>query len=149
MLIDPTATTLIRSVQLEDADQIASLSDLLGYSITAQQAHQRLTQLQQNQNHAIYVAQVPHRVIGWIHVFVEETLVVGKDARIAGLIVHPDARDRGVGRLLMQAAEQWARSQGCERVVVSSNTVRQAAHRFYENVGYVPLKTQLVLFKTL
>lgn len=58
-------------------------------------------------------------------------------------------RKLGIGRSLIQRGEEWARSQDCKGIFVRSNVVRQEAHRFYEHIGYVPLKTQLVLYKSL
>lgn len=146
----PLSTPLIRSVQLEDAAQIAKLSDLLGYPQSVQTAQQRINRLKDNHEHEIYVAQVlDARVIGWIHSFISDSLVSGRQAIILGLIVDSDYRACGVGRLLIQSAEQWAQLQGCRRILVSSNVVRQPAHQFYQRVGYTPLKTQLVLHKDL
>jgi hypothetical protein len=34
-------------------------------------------------------------------------------------------------------------------ILVRSNVVRQQAHQFYEKVGYIPFKTQLVLHRDL
>ncbi len=49
-------------------------------------------------------------------------------AFIGGLIVDPSDRRCGIGRRLMQYAEQWAVTQGCTSVLLRSNIVREDAH---------------------
>jgi GNAT superfamily N-acetyltransferase len=47
----------------------------------------------------------------------------------------------------MNAAEQWARGQGYERMRLRSNVVRSEAHGFYEALGYKCSKTSRVFEK--
>jgi aminoglycoside 6'-N-acetyltransferase I len=52
-------------------------------------------------------------------------------AYLEGWYVAPESRRRGVGRVLIEAAEQWARAQGCREFASDtepSNSVSQAAH---------------------
>lgn len=58
------------------------------------------------------------------------------EAHIRMLGVHPDARGRGIGALLMSASEARARTAG--RTLVTLNTAgrMEAAQRMYESLGY-------------
>lgn len=49
-------------------------------------------------------------------------------AAIGGLIVDGGVRGCGIGRRLIQYAEQWAVTQGCTSVLIRSNIIRQDAH---------------------
>ena len=60
----------------------------------------------------------------------------GRCAEIESVHVHPDWRARGIGTELMEAAIARARAAGCYRVQLTSNEVRQDAHRFYERLGF-------------
>lgn len=45
-------------------------------------------------------------------------------------------RRSGAGHRLMQAAEQWAREQGCWAIYLRSHVSRADAHQFYHKIGY-------------
>lgn len=140
----------IRLATSEDAEAIALQAEQLGYSVSQQAVQERLKHLDVNSNHALYVADISNNlIVGWIHVYARESLLAGRVAEIGGLIVDQNHRGQGVGRLLLQQAEQWAHKQDCRRMIVRSNTVREAAHHFYKRVGYQSFKTQLVFDKSL
>jgi GNAT superfamily N-acetyltransferase len=52
------------------------------------------------------------------------------------LSVLEDARRAGVGRALMQVAEQEAARSGCHRLRLDHRPFNEGAHRFYEALGY-------------
>jgi GNAT superfamily N-acetyltransferase len=56
--------------------------------------------------------------------------------RITSLIVSKNVQGHGIGRMLVEAAEQWMRKAGCELVEVTSNDRRAEAHAFYRHMGY-------------
>ena len=56
----------------------------------------------------------------------------GERAWVADLAVHPDRRGRGTGRLLLDAARDWARRHGAHVLELESALGRIDAHRFYE-----------------
>jgi GNAT superfamily N-acetyltransferase len=70
-------------------------------------------------------------------------------AEVGGLVVDERFRGSGVGRLLMQQAEDWAREKGYREVVLRSNVIREHAHRFYESLGYTVTQTQKHFRKNL
>ncbi len=47
-----------------------------------------------------------------------------------------DMRGRGIGEAMMRAAIRMARDAGAGQVQLSSNMQREAAHRFYERLGF-------------
>ena len=56
--------------------------------------------------------------------------------RITTLVVGQEFRNQGVGAALVRTCESAAAAAGCSRIEVTSNARRDAAHRFYEQLGY-------------
>jgi GNAT superfamily N-acetyltransferase len=54
---------------------------------------------------------------------------------VENMVVDARHRRRGIGGLLMAAAEARARSAGCYKIQLLSNARRSDAHRFYEAAG--------------
>jgi GNAT superfamily N-acetyltransferase len=98
----------------------------------------------------VLVAESPERkVIGWLHVSVSPLIEVELRAEVNGLVVDDHERSRGTGAVLLRAAEQWARRQGCKNMSVRSNVIRERAHQFYLRRGYEHYKTQKAFRKPL
>ena len=55
---------------------------------------------------------------------------------VAKMAVMPDVQGRGVGRRLLEAAIDWAKSRGARRLYLESNTRLTPALRLYESVGF-------------
>jgi len=58
-------------------------------------------------------------------------------ADVAKLLVHPRARRRGVGRLLMQELEKWATLAGFTLLTLDTRR-GDAAEHFYRRLGWTP-----------
>lgn len=56
----------------------------------------------------------------------------GQRAWVEDLAVHPRQRSRGIGRLLLAGAKEWARDRGASHLELESADARADAHRFYE-----------------
>jgi GNAT superfamily N-acetyltransferase len=144
-LVEPT----VRLAAPEDAERIRQLSEELGYPSTAAETLRRLLEISSNPEHAIFVVEVSGAVVGWIHVLVNHSLLTDTPAEIAGLVIDEGRRGRGLGRVLMDRAERWARDKRCPSVRLRSNVVRSRAHAFYERLGYQVIKTQKAFSKDL
>lgn len=150
---DPLSVT-VRLARVEDAPAIARLAGQLNYPTTAEDVARRLRCLEGDAQNVIYLAELADgpaagSVIGWMHVQEHRLVQSDTQAEVMALVVDESSRGRGAGRLLMQYAEQWARSRGCGLVVLRSNVIRGRAHAFYEELGYENFKTQKVFRKLL
>ena len=139
-----------RKAQLDDAESIARLSDQLGYPSTYQEISNRIKDILGDESHGIYVAEnAGGDILGWVHVFVVRAVVSESGALVGGLVVDKNHRSRGIGHVLVERAEEWARKNGCANLCVRSNLVRNEAHPFYERLGFKRMKTQHVYLKKL
>ena len=61
----------------------------------------------------------------------------GRCAELESVYVRAERRGEGIGALMLERAEGFAREAGCYRVQLTSRLVRTDAHRFYLAHGYV------------
>ena len=139
----------IRHAIPEDAGAIARLSDQLGYPSTEEESARRLREVIWQSGHAVYVAECDGKLIGWVHVYVDHSLLADMPAEVAGLVVDENYRGHGLGRVLMEQVERWAKEHGCRSVRLRSNVLRSRAHVFYERLGYRVIKSQKAFCKNL
>lgn len=140
----------VRVAQPRDSDRIAELAGYLGYPSTGEEVRERLSQMQDANQYALFVAELPGgQIAGWIGLYVFRAVELETSAEISGLIVDEDVRSCGIGKILLDAAEGWARSIRCNVISVRSNVKRDRAHQFYENNGFETVKTQKEFRKRL
>lgn len=144
-----TGRVVLRLAGEQDAVRVAALAGQLGYLSEEGAVLERLRAIAGQPDHAAFVAETAGEVVGWVHVCAVTTLEAPAHAEIGGLVVATAHRGRGIGRRLMEAAEDWARGKGSGSVRLRSNVVHAEAHAFYEGVGYTVVKTQKVFAKTL
>ncbi|MBD2561539.1 MULTISPECIES: hypothetical protein [Nostoc] len=93
----------IRQADIKDAQQIANLSEQLEYDVTNQQIEARLTKIQYNNVHIVYLAALVNEyVIGWAHAHISDLLIIPTQAIILGLVIDKNYRCSGIRRILMQ-----------------------------------------------
>ena len=140
--------TSVREARPDDASALADLVTQLGYPSRAAQVASRLTALL-SADQGLLVAEVGGAVVGVVHVDRWAALVLDDAAEIGALVVDNQWRGQGIGRALLQAAEEWAAQRGCSTLHVRTNIVRQRAHEFYFHNGFRHVKTSLTLVKEL
>ena len=57
-------------------------------------------------------------------------------AVVEDVVVAASQRGRGIGKEMMKHALSLARAANCYKLTLSSNLVREEAHRFYESLGF-------------
>jgi len=128
----------IRSVRHDDAPRLVILLEQLGYPSTEEDVDDRLAYWTDDPASALFAAADDDDIlVGVAALHVTPILeVTGKFGRLVALVVDDTVRGRGVGSLLVTAAEQHARSAGCLFMEVTSSQHRRQAHLFYERRGY-------------
>ncbi len=140
----------IRSPKPCDYDKMANLAGQLGYECSGAGVRARLNEMWDPNEYAVYVAELPGgQIAGWIGVYMFRAVELDSFSEISGLVVDQQVRSRGIGKALLDVAEQWARSHGSNSISVHSNVTRERAHRFYTRNGYEHIKTQKSFCKSL
>lgn len=62
--------------------------------------------------------------------------VIRQNAEIRKVMVHPDARGRGLGRAVVEALTRHATDHGIEVLVLDARGNNHAAHALYEKLGW-------------
>jgi ribosomal protein S18 acetylase RimI-like enzyme len=90
----------------------------------------------------VYVAVVDDAVVGMVDVTMLEapdngSIVQPIPAADIGISVLEAWRGRGIGHLLMEAADASARARGAKQIVLDMSSANLDALRFYRRLGYV------------
>ena len=145
-----TLTVALRQMRPEDTAAVAMLTTQLGYPATEDEIRRRYDLIKDRWDARLFVAhQSGNRIVGWIHVQATYLLECDAHAEIWGLVVADTARGTGIGRRLVEAAEEWAQMRGLGEMAVRSNHLRTEALGFYEHLGYKVMKTQNAFRKNL
>ncbi len=137
----------LRDAKPSDAARLVELIHELGHDIDEKSVARNLKTLKKAGETPL-VATLDKQVVGLCGL--SKRVVVHRSApigRITILVVTESARGRGIGRMLLEAAEQWMRKSGCQIVEVTSNDRRPAAHAFYRHMGYE--RSSIRFFKKL
>jgi GNAT superfamily N-acetyltransferase len=140
----------IRAPEPRDYHRMADLAGELGYKSEGTEIARRMAEMHASPDHAVFVAETAGgEIAGWIGVFAFRCVEADARAEVSGLVVDERMRSAGIGRLLLERAEEWARQKGCAAASVRSNVIRERAHAFYERHGYKHIKTQKSFRKIL
>jgi ribosomal protein S18 acetylase RimI-like enzyme len=138
-------TVTIRPARPADCGDLVPLFEQLGYPTPSAEIRGRLEAC--GEGLAVFVAVEDLRTLGFVAVGIQDDFVVAVHATILGLIVAEEARGKGIGAELLNAAQTWAFARGVATVTVRSNVIRERAHRFYERAGYRRFKSQYIFEK--
>lgn len=148
VITHPTCT--VRAARPDDGDSMAALAVQLGYHCTGAEVRRRLDEMSDPARFGVFVAVLPEgKVVGWVGVYLYRAIELEALAEINGLVVEETLRSQGMGKVLLQAAEDWAQRAGCVAISVHSNATRERAHHFYLNNGFGLLKTHCMFHKLL
>lgn len=145
----PESPPIVRDAAIADAGPVAALLGQLGYPVDVETAEERLRGLlAPGAPDRVIVATVDGSVVAFASLHVTPVLhrpnPVG---RVTALVVDDLHRGGGVGRALMDRAEEILRGLGCSQIELTSAGHRQGAHRFYEKLGYTERRARF--FKEL
>lgn len=114
------------------------------YYQTAKETGQYPKSVIDNSVEDIYVAADGNFIVGLVHITEEKTppydcFVQHKYATIIDLFVTEDYRGKGVGRQLLEAAKQWAKTRGLDYIELNVLAENENGMQFYlhEEFGIV------------
>jgi aminoglycoside 6'-N-acetyltransferase I len=135
----------IRLAQLSDRDQLVRLHEALWPKTSAKEHARELTLILEGKAPVtmpliILVAEASDRIAGFLEVDLRSHADGCNPIRPVGYIegwyVAENHRHRGIGRRLLAAAEDWARSQGCVEIASDTWVDNDLSQRVHEALGY-------------
>ena len=131
-----------RQISSDDAAVVAALSQQLGYPLSTQQILQNIYAVRRSEDRDAFVAIYDSSVVGWIGVAQAIMIESVPFCEINGLVIDEDYRGKGIGKLLVEKAKQWAKEKGNDTVRLRCNVKRIEAHEFYRHLGFKEIKQQ-------
>ena len=143
----------IRNARLDDLDAMTRLLEAL-FSIEADFAVDTQRQLRGlslmldgcQKHRCIKVAETEGSVVGMgTAQMLVSTAEGGMVALVEDVIVDKSLRKAGIGRMLMDSIEGWARERGASRLQLLADRTNFSALDFYDRIGWRP--TQLICLR--
>lgn len=140
----------IREVKSSDQQALQKIvQEELKYEVSSETLQSQLTRILKDSRNQIFVAEAENKVVGYVQLESYETLYFAPLINIMGLAVLSDYQHKGIGKALMEYAENWGKKNGFHGVRVNSGNDRKEAHKFYQKIGYTLRKLQANFIKIL
>lgn len=134
---------VIRNAYIEDVQDIQKInSSAFGYEYGLEETKNRIFCILKKPNDVIFVAEADNCAVGYIHGSDYDCTYSPPLKNILTLGVLEEYRGRGIGRLLIERLEEWAKEDKCAGVRLVSGFNRADAHNFYLHCGYTDRKDQ-------
>lgn len=130
----------IRDATLNDVNELTILMEQLGYPTTIENMETRFKNIALNPDYKTFVAISEGSVVGMIGLLKGYYYEMdGYYVRIVALVVNTRYRNKGIGKKLIEEAENWSRNIGATGIGLNSGNrpERVNAHTFYINRGYI------------
>ena len=134
----------IRAATRADVPYVVALlrDDILGQTREVQALdayYAAFEAMQREGSNILYVAEIDTQIVATYQLtFISGlSLTAARRALIESVRVATDLRGQGIGAKLFLDAERRARAAGCSLLQLTTNKIRNDAHRFYDRLGYV------------
>ncbi|MGW0482647.1 GNAT family N-acetyltransferase [Nonomuraea sp. NPDC003214] len=94
-------------------------------------------------DHGVLVAVGDGCVAGFVTLSTRWHFTGQADAYIGELVVCAEVERTGIGRALVNAAEDWARERGLRRITLETGAASVRARNFYQALGYAEEEVRL------
>ena len=129
---------IYRKYESKDVSAIRDiLENDLGYNSELDKLNNRINEILKRGNYQIFVACDGDKVVGYIGCVSYLAFELENEGmKIIALAVSKEYRRKGIGTKLLVTAEQWAKENNIEVILLNSGLPREDAHTFYESQGY-------------
>lgn len=98
--------------------------------------------------HGLFIAIIDRNIVGFGHAIVKEAadipiLVPRRYVIVDSIVVKSEYKNQGIGRMLMEAMEEWAAKEGATSIELNVYEFNAEAINFYGKLGYRNLSRKL------
>lgn len=132
-------TVVLREAEQSDIPALSVLMNELGYHTTEQEMEMRFLNLRSHPDYRTLVATIDNQVAGMIGLSRNYSYEQnGIYVRVLALVTTQKLRQQGIGKKLMEAAEDWAVKIGADTILLNTGNreERAVAKKFYQRIGY-------------
>lgn len=129
----------IREVEPADIIALTELMNELGYDTTVDEMKVRFENIKNHKDYKTFIATDDTEILGMVGFSKNYSYERnGIYVRILALVTRSSFRQRGIGKKLMDAAENWATEIGAGNVLLNcgNREEREIAQLFYKKIGY-------------
>ena len=125
-----------------ESQDISAIRDILendlGYNCELDKLNNRVNEMLKRGNYQVFVVCDGDKVVGYIGCVSYLAFELENEGmKIIALAVSKEYRRKGIGTQLLKTAEQWAKENNIEVILLNSGLPREDAHVFYESQGYL------------
>lgn len=148
-LLEAQSSVLTREANLDDVDTLIELMRQLGYIIDQEEMRRNVQHYTVLPHQKAWVAEKEGKVVGCVAVAATNFFhKPGSFLRVITMVVDQQHRKSGIGKHLMQLADNYAAELGCSHIELTSGMHRAklGSHDFYRSLGYSELNDQKKYF---
>lgn len=98
-----------------------------------------LLKVMKKEKFCFFVAESDGKIIGWLSVFIENNwpmYKIRKKGHFDLLIVHPNYRNKGIGKKLVDEGYKWFKQRKMKNFIVTTHALDKTANNFWKHIGF-------------
>ena len=130
---------IIREAELTDIPALTELMDELGYATSIDEMKSRFENIKNHKDYKTFIATDDTEILGMVGLSKNYSYEQnGIYVRVLAMVTRSKFRKNGIGKKLMDVAENWAREIGANKVLLNcgNREEREIAQLFYKKIGY-------------
>jgi len=134
-----STTIIFREAEPADMVALTELMNELGYKTTLDEMKTRFADIQNHKDYKTFIAVDDTEILGMVGLSRNYSYEQnGIYVRVLALVTRSGFRQKGIGKKLMDLAENWAREIGADKVLLNcgNREEREIARLFYKKIGY-------------
>ena len=134
-----STTIIIREAEPAHIVPLTELMNELGYNTTMDEMKTRFENIQNHKDYKTFIATYDTEILGMVGLSKNYSYEQnGIYVRVLALVTRSKFRQKGIGKKLMDVAENWAREIGADKVLLNcgNREERDIAQLFYKKIGY-------------